>query len=67
METKTLKVFSRLLYGSHLLTSPLPKKLTWLNSEPGGKEIDPACLLKEMKLSTHMAKEVGYRERNRSY
>lgn len=31
--------------------------------EPGGKEIEPACLVREIKLSNHMAREVGYRGR----
>ena len=32
-------------------------------SRLGGKKIEPACLVREVKLSNHMAREVGYRGR----
>lgn len=32
-------------------------------SRLGGKEIEPACLVREIELSNHMPREVGYRGR----
>ena len=46
VQTETLQSFFTVLYGSPFANTPLVKKLTWPNSESGGKEINPTCLVR---------------------